>query len=152
MPVIPGPEVTPCREEIVLAVLARLDQITAVAGLHSGRNRVEPFEEHELPWSNLVEGDEERFAIFTGQDDYELILTVEHFARTLAELARMRATVDMALTDDFTLGGLVQQIETAGEADPSPLAFEHVAAGHVASSRNYRVRYATLENDPFTFA
>lgn len=141
---------TPCREQVVAAIKTALDGITGIVGLTVERDRDEHVEEADLPKLALFEGDESLAPDFSGEDGFELQVDIEGYA-ALADLAVLRASVDAAIFADRTLGGLARDIDVAAEAGPQRLDMDS-AAPTKSFVRSYRVLYATVEGDPFTFA
>lgn len=142
--------VATCREQIVAAVVARLEAITGVPGLAVERDREQPITAAELPRLIVYEGDEQLAAEFSGEDGFELQIDVEGYAAA-ANLAELRGRLDVAVLSDRTLSGLARDVDIASEAAPQRLDMDQAAPAK-GFARSYRILYATIEGDPFTFA
>lgn len=141
---------TPCREQVVAALAARLAGIAGIAGLVVERDRTVPLAGPELPRLVVYEGDEKLWPGFTGEDAFDLQVDVEGYAAS-AGLAALRASADAAIFADRTLGGLARDVELASEAAPQRLEMDQAAPAK-GFVRSYQITYATREGDPYTFA
>lgn len=141
-----------CREQIVCAaetVLKAIDDVKVE------RNRRDPLQDEDLDSLILFEGPEQTFFDFTGEDGYRLSLLVQATLKgTGADVARktnnLRATITKALLADVTLGGLSRDMVMEDPGDWIGTATESDdTEGFVLQ---VDITYATVENDPFTFA
>src|SRR5690606_33033541 len=118
-----------CREQIVAAVVARLEVITGVPGLAVERDREQPITAAELPRLIVYEGAEDPVALFLGEDCFDLRLVIEGGAAgetaslAASASALLRGKVEQAILADVTLGGLARDIQSDGEEPPEALDF-----------------------------
>jgi len=146
-----------CREQIVLAVQAKLTAIASVAGLTVDRDREDDVTEAELPILILREGDERPQADFTAEDAYTLVVQVEGAAKgttvdaAASAAATLRGKAQAVLFDGTLLGGLARDIRPASEPLP-PILMLPAQGPAKAFDLSFEIDYATREGDPFAFA
>jgi hypothetical protein len=145
-----------CREQIMAAVLAKLQGITAVAGLSAEQDRAIPLRAEDTPLLILRAGEEAAETIYVGIDSYRLEVQIEGYAvdqsgtTAATTLGQMRAECDKALLGDPTLGGLTMDLRASEEPADPLLDFEADVEGK-AFTRSYEIRYSTQAGNPYEF-
>ena len=144
----------------MLAVLARLGALATVAGLTVDRNRIEAVTDADLPILVLFESQEtphEPDESFSGERASSLAIAIEgamsgaSSADAKTQLAVLRAAVERDLLAETLLGGLARDIRLLPEAPPPRLDLA-CADPLAAFAIGLEIDFATIEDDPFTFA
>jgi hypothetical protein len=147
----------PCREQIVVRALQRLQAISGVVAVRERRDLLTAAELEASPYLILFEGADTDATVYTMEDGYNLPLTVQgvvkgNGAESSTALNALRAKVQMALcpASDRTLGGLARwiEIDDTGDELVTGIATDQFKGFVLEAS----VQYATAEGDPFTFA
>lgn len=148
-----------CHEQIVLAVETALKTITAISDLTVDRDRGvdEMPSEEELPLLVIYDSDMQPQDDLTGERGYSRVIDIIGYAggsdraAAAAAASELRAEVDRVLFGDVTLGGKARNLELAAEPSPDVLGLA-AASPYKNFVRSFTADYATLEDDPYTFA
>lgn len=147
-----------CREQLVAAIFAIVE---AATDLPAERNRKVALQGPEdegggdLPRAILFEGDEVETDAFTGEDAFELPLLIQVAIDQVGAGAAttcndIRARLRQALMADRTVGGLARDLVVT---DPGNwIGVDVEAENFEGFMLGLTARYATAENDPFTFS
>lgn len=148
-----------CHEQIVLAVIERLETITAIADLTVDRDRGvdEMPTSDELPLLVVYDSDTQPQDDMTGERGYTRTIDIIGYAAgddraaAAAAVSALRGEVDRVLFADVTLGGKSRDLQLLAEPSPDVLGLA-AATPHKSFVRAVAADYATLEDDPYTFA
>lgn len=152
-----------CRQLVAEGVMTLLEEVPALETADGTfrepvleLNRRTPLgAEDELPSLIVLEAEENPLNDFSSEDAYDLFFIVQGTVKGEGALAvelcnHMRAQVIKALFADRTIGGRVRMLELSDTGDFLGVDVDSVEVEGFLLG--FRVHYATVEGDPFTFA
>lgn len=144
----------PIIEQVLQAAVARLEAITAVAGLVVDRNRQDPVERDRA--LVLQDGDQEHDEEQTVFVQSFRTIAVEGFV-TVDDKAELGTAINVlwaeavkALTSDLSLGGLAIDVQLGEYLSNMAPADHHRWSGEF--SQKFIIHYATKRGDPYSLA